>query len=179
MEAKDMMDAKDIIASGIALGALLISLMGLLYTRWQIHRAQISQRGVLFKELYQKFFDDEEMKYVYTLTENGEEIFLVPDDRVLSEDKIPNAEEKVRRKKAVERLFAHLEVICALYKNKLLAPDDMQHFHYNVQRLIQYRGFVEFRHYLEKQWPSDKNLERGPYASVFWYIDKSRSSATT
>ena len=63
-------------ASGIALGALLTSLIALLYTRSQIHRAQISQRGVLFKELYQKFFDDEDMNYVYSLTERKEKYLL-------------------------------------------------------------------------------------------------------
>ena len=166
------MEAKDIVALGIALGALLISLIGLLYTRSQIHRAQISQRGVLFKELYQKFFDDEEMNYVYSLTENQENIFSQGHGT-------SDLQEQKRRQKAIERLFAHLEVICALHKSKLLAPDDMQHFHYNVQRLSQYPGFDSYRQFLEEEWPRSRKLERGPYSSIFWYIDKGRSNAPT
>lgn len=164
------METKDILALGIALGALLISFIGLLYTRNQIHRAQISERGVLFKELYQRFFDDEEMNYVYTLTENKVDIFS--DGHGISDP-----QEQSRRQKGIERLFAHLEVICALYKSKLLAPEDMQHFRYNIQRLSQYPGFNRYRHFLEDEWPRKWNLERGPYSSVFWYVDQSRLMA--
>lgn len=164
------MEIKDIIASGIALGALLISLIGLFYTRSQIHRAQISQRGVLFKELYQKFFDDEEMNYVYSLTEKKENIFSPGHGT-------SDPQERNRRQKAIERLFAHLEVICALYKSRLLAPEDMQHFRYNIQRLSQYSGFDSYRHFLEVEWPRIRKLERGPYSSVFWYVDQTRPNA--
>ena len=118
------MEVKDI----IPLVALLTSFIGLLYTRTQIHRAHISERGVLFKELYQKFFDDDKIRYVYSLTEKQEKIFSEGYGS-------SNLQERERRQKAIERLFAHLEVICALYKSKLLAPEDMWHFRYNIQRV--------------------------------------------
>lgn len=166
------MEAKDIITLGISFGALLISFVGLLYTRSQIRRAQISQRGVLFKELYQGFFDDAEIYYVYSLTENKEDIFS--EGRGTSDP-----QERTRRQKAIERLFAHLEVVCALYKNNLLAPEDMWHFRYNIQRLSQYRNFDQYRDFLEKKWPRSRNLERGPYSSLFWYIDQGLPNAPT
>ena len=154
------METKDVVSAVIALGAVLISLIGLIYTRTQIHRAQISQRGILFKEFYQTFFDDEEMKYVYSLTENRENIF--------SEGYgTSDVQEQDRRQKAIERLFAHLEVICALYKSNLLAPEDMWHFRYNIQRLSQHPGFDRYRRFLEEEWPRLRNLERGPYSSLF------------
>jgi hypothetical protein len=106
------------------------------------------------------------MKYVYSLTENNEKIFKLP------EHGASNPQEQNRRQKAIERLFAHFEVICALHKSKLLAPEDMQHFRYNIQRLSQYPDFDSYRHWLEVDWPRKQNLERGPYSSVFWYVDQ-------
>ena len=83
----------------------------------------------MFKELYQKFFDDDKIRYVYSLTQKQEKIFSEGYGS-------SNLQERERRQKAIERLFAHLEVYCALYKSKLLAPEDMWHFRYNIQRVI-------------------------------------------
>ncbi len=158
------MEGKELISSAMALAAVLISLFGLFYTRDQMQRARVTDRGRLFKELYEKFFDDEEINYVYTLAEKGENIFTQSHGSA-------DLKERDHRQKAIERLLAHLEVICALYRSRLLEPEDMGHFHYNIQRLSQFSGFDWYRDFLEEEWPRQRNLQRGPYSSLFWYID--------
>lgn len=155
------MAASDFIASG----ALLLSLVSLLYTLVQVHRAQIAQRAALFKELYQKLFDDDDINYIYSLTEKEERIFP-PGFGAFDE------QERGRRQRGIERLFAHLEIICAMYKSKMLAPEDLDHFDFNIRRLSQYPGFDKYRHFLEEQWPRKRGLQRGPYSSLFWYLDE-------
>jgi hypothetical protein len=158
------MEGKDLISLAMAFAALLISLFGLLYTRDQLKRTRVSERGRLFKELYEKFFDDEDMAYVYYLAEKGESIFTQSHGSA-------DPREREHRQKAIERLLAHLEVVCALYRNRLLEQEDMGHFHYNIQRLSQFSGFDWYRDFLEEEWPRQRNLDRGPYSSLFWYID--------
>ena len=58
-----------------------------------------------------------------------------------------------------------------MYKGGLLAPNDIEHFDYNIRRISQYPGFAQYRDYLQNRWPELRNLERGPYASLFWYLD--------
>ena len=158
------MEADDLISLAMAFAALVLSIFSLFHARGRANRATRAERGLLFKQLYEKFFDDEEMNYVYFLAENGENIFTQSHGSA-------DLHERERRQKAIERLFAFLEVVCALYRNKLLEPEDMWHFQYNIRRLSRYPGFDWYRDYLEEEWPRQRQLERGPYSSLFWYID--------
>jgi hypothetical protein len=150
-----------LISLAMAFAALIVSLLCLVYTKERLRRAG---RALLFKQLYEKTFEDEEMHYVHLLSENGENVFT-------QSHGVADLEERERRQRAIERLFGHLELVCALYRNRQLEPEDMWHFQYNIRRLSRYPGFDWYRDYLEEEWPRQRQLERGPYSSLFWYID--------
>ena len=44
-----------------------------------------------------------------------------------------NVGEYYRRERSFERLLAHLEVICSLYRRGLITIEDMEEFEYNIQ----------------------------------------------
>lgn len=158
------MATTELVSLALAFAALIVSLLCLVHTRDRLRRAGLAERALLFKQLYEKSFEDEEMHYVYLLCESGENIFTQSHGSA-------ELAERERRQKAIERLFAHLEVVCALYRSGLLEPQDMSHFRYNIHRLSRFQGFDWYRDYLEEEWPRQRNLERGPYSSLFWYID--------
>ena len=148
----------------IAALALAISIAGLIYTHVQIQRTQIIQRAKLVKELYDEIFDDDEFAHIYSLLEQEERLF--DRDRGTS-----RPDEQDRRQRGIERLLSKLESICAMYKSGLLVIGDLETFDYNIRRISQCEGFAEYRNFLENEWPDLRNLERGPFASLFWYLD--------
>ena len=152
------MDTSEIIASA----ALLAVLAGLVFTGLQIRYNSAVQRGMLYKDLYERFLADPEFHYVYGLIEKDEDIFG-PAFGAATE------EESRARQFAVERLFAHFEVICSLHKRGLLTSEDMKSFNYAIERVAKHKGFSNYEAFL-KDWTFQKGISRGPYDTVFSYV---------
>ena len=152
------MDTSEIIASA----ALLAALAGLVFTGMQIRYNSAVQRGMLYKDLYERFLTDPEFHYVYGLIEKDEDIF---------EPRFGAAtEEEFRaRQFAVERLFAHFEVICSLHNRGLLTSEDMKSFNYAIERVAKHKGFSEYEARL-KNWRLQRKVSRGPYDTLFSYV---------
>lgn len=155
-------DVGDLIASG----ALVAAIVGLTFTFIQIRRGARAQRGAFFKDLYEPFFLDPEMRRVFELMELEQWSF---------EQGFGAEDEKEYRtlEKSIERLLAHLEIICSLYRRGLITVEDMHDFDYNIQRLVKYPGFDEYLAGLE-DWRRRKGLLRAPYTSLASYIEAHR-----
>ncbi len=174
------------LANLIAGTLLLAAVGGLGFTALQIRRSSATQRGMFFKHLYEPFFLDREIQYLFRLIEHREDIFRPgfgsdpwEDEEEDEEDEDEQKKKKTRkRQRAIERVFAHFEIICSLYQRKLLAYKDMRHFNYNIQRLFNYPGFHDYEAMLDSWW-RDQGLERGPYSSFFWYTKKNSERLTT
>ncbi len=152
------METSDIIAGA----ALLAAMAGLAFTGMQIRYNSAVQRGMLYKDLYERFLADPEFRYVYGLIEDGKDIFS-PGFGAATE------EETRARQIAIERLFAHFEVICSLHNRGLLTSEDMRSFNYAIERLARHQGFSEYEAFL-KDWTLRRGVSRGPYDTVFSYI---------
>ena len=142
---------------------------GLVFTARETKRNTATHRGILFKELYEPFFSDDRLRLVFDLIERKEPIF---EPGFGAED---DANEANHRKLAVERAFAHFEVICSLQRRGLLEFSDMSDFDYNIQRLINHEGFETYRNFLEIEWPKARGVLRGPYSSFFNYVEQNAS----
>ncbi|MFK4522155.1 hypothetical protein ABIF90_000136 [Bradyrhizobium japonicum] len=160
--------AADSVANLIAGFGFAAAVAGLVFTARQMKRNTATQRGMLFKELYEPFFSDERLRLVFDLIEEKQPIFE------LGFGGGDNAD-KASRQAAVERAFAHFEVICSLQQRGLLDRSDMSHFDYNIQRLINHEGFREYRKFLEVDWPKQRGVLRGPYSSFFKYVEQNAS----
>ncbi len=152
------METSDIIAGA----ALLAAMAGITFTDMQIRYNSAVQRGMLYKDLYERFLADPEFHYVYGLIEQSEDIFG-PSFGAATE------EESRARQFAIERLFAHFEVICSLHNRGLLTSEDMKSFNYAIERVARHKGFSEYEAML-KDWTLQKRVSRGPYDTVFSYV---------
>lgn len=148
----------------ITVGALILTVVGLTFTAIQVRNNTIVQRGMLFKDVYEGFLTDTELNFVFGLIEQGAPIFT---EGYGTSD----ADESKRRQAAVERLFAHLEVMCTLYRRGLFTDEDMRDFNYIIQRVAQHPGFFDYEAFLT-EWAHRKQVQRGPYNNVFWYVRK-------
>lgn len=153
------------------IGALAATIVGLVFTALQIRRnAAATEREKevesqkFYTELYKQFFLNDDWYYIFSLINNGEYIFPVA---------APTTEEELKKQKAIERLFAHLETICSLYKKGLLVKSDMEEFDYNIQRIYNAPGFLDYQHNLDN-WRKQQGLSRGPYSNFFWYTDTNK-----
>jgi len=159
----------DLVANLIAGFGFAAAVAGLVFTAFQMKRNTATQRGTLFKELYEPFFSDDRLRLVFDLVEQKQPIFKpgfgAGDD----------ADEARRRQLAVERTFAHFEVICSLQRRGLLDLSDMSDFDYNIQRLIHHEDFETYRNFLDVEWPKKRGLLRGPYSSFFKYAEQNAS----
>ncbi len=149
-------------ATLIALGALIVAAVGIIFTAMQIRRNTTVQRGMLFKDIYERFLTDPEFHYVFGLIEQSVPIFAAGYGT-------SDAKESKRRQAAVERLFAHLEVMCSLYRRGLFTDEDMREFNYAIRRVAQHPGFFDYQAFLA-DWAHRKQVERGPYDNVFRYV---------
>lgn len=153
------MENSDIIAGA----ALLAAMAGLVFTGMQIRYNSAVQRGMLYKDLYERFLADPEFHYVYGLIEQGEDIFGQGFGAPTTE------EESKARQFAIEKLFAHFEVICSLHNRGLLTSEDMKSFNYAIERVARHEGFSKYEARL-KDWALEKRVSRGPYDTVFSYV---------
>jgi hypothetical protein len=156
MEALVEIGMSDLLASA----ALIATAIGLGFTALQIRKNTAIQRGTFFRALYEPFFLNDELQYVFRLISDEENIFGE------NYGTSGRGDEYNKRQKAVERLFAHFEIICSLYRRRLINDNDMQDFDYNIQRVFNYRGFHDYEANLDS-WRKSKGLERGPYSTFF------------
>jgi hypothetical protein len=158
----DIIEISDLIATGGLIGTTI----GLAFTAWQIRKNTKTERGKFFKELYEPFFFNNELRYVFELIEKKENIFGAGHGTA-------DGAEREKRQKAIENLFAHFEILCSLYRRGLINKVDMQNFDYNIQRVFKHTGFSDYEKFLDSWWKG-KRLLRGPYSSFFWYVNKNR-----
>ena len=152
----------------IPTASLLAAVVGLLFTADQIRRNTRAQRGTFYKQLYETFFLNEGMFTVFDLMERGQwsfdEHFGAKDDG-----------ESYRRSRALEQLLAHLEVICFLYRRRLITFEDLQEFEYNIQRLVKYEGFFGYLDDHLEDFRAKGGLLRAPYGNLRWYVHSNRA----
>ena len=156
------------VANLVALGALSLTALGLVFTALQIRYNTNVQRGMLFKEIYERFLTDDKFHYVYGLIEQ-EELIFARDEEGRPTFGTSDPEEWKQRQVAVEHLFSHLEVICSLHRRGLLTKDDMLDLNYAIERIAQHPGFFEYEAFLAT-WVKRKKISRGPYDNVFRYV---------
>jgi hypothetical protein len=157
----NLIDTATSIATVIGLPATLI---GLVFAALQIRKNTATQRGKFFKELYEPFFFNDELRYAFELIEGRKDVFR--GDYGTTDQK-----ESEKRQKAIETLFAHFEIICSLYRRGLIHDDDMHYFDYNIQRVFNHPEFNDYRAGLDS-WRKSRGLEQIPYFTFFWYLDK-------
>jgi hypothetical protein len=145
-----LIDTAASIATVIGLPA---TLAGVIFAALQIQKNTATQRGKFFRELYEPFFLNDELRSAFALIERE------------------RSKDAFREQRAIETLFAHFEIICSLYRRGLIHDDDMHYFDYNIQRVLNHPGFNDYRAGLDS-WRKSKGLEQIPYSTFFWYIDK-------
>ena len=144
------------------LGALILTIVGLIFTAIQVRNNTITQRGMLFKDVYETFLTDPELNFVFELIEQRAPIF---DGRYGASDE----DKSKRNQAAVERLFTRFEVICSLYRRGLFTDEDMRDFDYIIERVAKHPGFFDYEAFLAN-WAHRKQVQRSPYKNVFWYV---------
>jgi hypothetical protein len=149
------------VANVVAFAALSLTVLGLAFTAWQIRYNTRVQRGMLFKEVYEKFLNSEEFHYVYGLIEQKEPIFSKGYGA-------SSPDEARRRQAAVEHLFAHFEVICSLQRRGLFRKEDMLDLNYAIERVAHHPGFFAYEAFLA-DWAGRMKVSRGPFDNVFRY----------
>lgn len=118
------------------------------------------QRASFFKELYEPLFLDPNLRRTFDLIGKTGGLYTNVSPPEPSANQI-----------AVERTFAHFEIICALHRRGLFTADDMEEFDFNMHRIAKAKDFGDYRKSLE-DWRSKAGLERGPYSNFLAYVDK-------
>ena len=158
------------------------TIIALLFAAFELRQTSTTQRAQFFKELYEPFFLDKEIGYAFLLIEEGTlfDATTADENTLIEEGELFDATtaDENKRRKAVERLLAHFEIICSLFRRRLLRRPDMIHFDYNIQRLCLTPGFFEYIAGLET-WRRQKGLEQGPYSSFVKYVSANRSRLTS
>jgi hypothetical protein len=111
----ELIDAAVSIATVIGLPATLV---GLVFAALQIRKNTATQRGKFFRELYEPFFLNDELQYAFHLINVEKNLFR-------GDYGTTDPEESKKRQKAIERLFAHFEIICSLYRRGLINDKDL------------------------------------------------------
>lgn len=134
------------LADTINLGLLVLTLLGLFFTGFQLMQTKKINRSSLVKEMYFNLYNDEELREIFYMIEwDDSEI-----SRVLN---LGGTEEE----RKVDKLLSFFDIICNMYYRGVLGKKDMKVFSYEMMRVYGHSAVAEYLKFL-KNWQDEQKL---------------------
>jgi hypothetical protein len=138
---------------------LLPTAVGLILTWRQLRQHDATQKAIFVRDLYSTLFADQEMLAAIPLLESGEISFEHGSDFFNSPTEA-----------SVNKLLAHCELISTLYLRGALSNEDMDHFEYNLRRILSNPNVISYFKVIDA-WCKHHGFDprRGPFGKFREY----------
>ena len=117
---------------------LLLTFIGLIITIVQLLRSRKLNRASFVKELYLQLYQDKDLREAFYAIEWSD---YTPSERL----KLQGSEEEQK----TDRLLSFFEIVCSMYYRKILTPDDMSPFDYEMRRVYEHPDIQNYLRFLD------------------------------
>ena len=124
---------------------LILAIIGLSFTFYQIRQEYCIQKATFFKELYLFLITEPEQKDAFYLILHGKFTF-------------DECFHGTKQEKSVDSLLCFLDLICALHAQKMLTKQEMYFFEYCCRTTYMNRSMQKYFEYLRNAFQNTETL---------------------
>lgn len=137
---------------------LIVAIIGIFFTYYQIKQGFKTQRAIFFKELYLTLFSDEVIRKAF---------YQIEYDHFVYDASFHGSPSK----KAIERLLSFVDLVCEIYAQKFITEREMSFFKYEIIRVYTSDNIQNYLKFLKDFY---KLVETGtmPLSSFIFYCEK-------
>ena len=115
---------------------LLVALIGIGFTYWQVRASGVTQRAAFLKDLYSTFTADADICEAYYQVEYGQFSYG------------PEFHGSPLERK-IDRLLAFANLVCELHAQKVISAREIEFFRYRLLRLVSDSGIQQYLAFLQ------------------------------
>jgi hypothetical protein len=142
---------------------LIVAVIGIFLTLYQIKQSNKTQRASFFKELYSMMYGDSDVTQGYYLIDHGE-------------FKYSDSFHRSQHEKPIDRILTFMDLICYLRKEDLIAEQEIGFFEYELTRVCDNQEIQKYLAVVRKSY-GDFECKTPPFPNFVWYCEKRRQDA--
>ena len=137
---------------------LLVAIIGIFFTYYQIKQGFKTQRAVFFKELYLTLFSDEVIRKAF---------YQIEYDRFVYDASFHGSSSE----KTIDRLLSFIDLVCEIYEQKVITKREMSFFKYEIIRVYMNDNIQNYLKFL-KDFYDLVEIGTIPFSSFISYCEK-------